>query len=191
MNTPQLLEAMLAGLVFHDEACACYPELGALRLRAENDGVPLQWAVLADELPLARELFWRVALALLDVLIAAEQGREEAELDGCPLWHALALAPSWLLRPDGPDDALDDIALLLERDEAHGGDWNGLLESLHRAGSLEWQWAIRRCRAMQRFEREQGVDLRALIATPGDDVIEQKKPEGEERCAISPPIASA
>jgi hypothetical protein len=192
MNTPHLLETLLAGLVFNDEACACYPELGAWRARVEADGgIPLQWVVLTDDLPLARGLLWHLVGALLDLLEAAEEGGDRGQADGCALWHTLSLAPPWLLRPDDPDDVLDDIALLLECDEDHGGDWNGLLESLHQAGSLEWQWAIHRCRAMQRFEREQGVNLRALLDTSVDDGTNGQTASEEERCAALPPTASA
>jgi hypothetical protein len=57
-----------------------------------------------------------------------------------------------------------DIDLLLERDRDHGGDWQALIAALHRAGSATWQWAIRRCRAMQRFEAQEQISLRALLA---------------------------
>jgi hypothetical protein len=165
MNTPHLVEALLAGLVYHDEACDCYPELGELRLRSRT-GRPLQWILLADDLPRARGVIRHAAIALLDLLDAIDDGWEAARADDCPLWHGLALAPPWLLRPAAPDDATPDIALLLERDEAYGGDWRALVEALHQAGSRQWQWAIRRCRAMERFEAEQGIALRDLVPSP-------------------------
>jgi len=168
MNTSQLLESMLRGLVDDDEACACYPDLGALARAAEAAGAPIQWALLSEELPQARELVLHVAGALLDLLETIERGRAAAQTDGCPLWHALAEAPEWLQRPTQPDDRHDDIALLLERDETYGGDWQALIESLHRAGSDTWQWAIARCRAMQRFEREQRLPLRTLLSPRTD-----------------------
>jgi len=174
MHTPLLVEALLEGLVLHDEACQAYPDLAALRARAQGeDGpplLPLQWALCVADVPLARRLIRHAARSLLDLVDAADAGWQRGRASGCPLWEVLAEAPPWLLRPDSPDDDECDIALLLERDESYGGDWNGLLEALHLAGSREWQWAIERCRAMQRFERAHCRNLRYLLA-PADDGV--------------------
>ena len=172
MHTPLLVEALLEGLVLHDEACQAYPDLAALRARAQGeDGpplLPLQWALCAADLPLARRLLRHAAHSLLDLVDAADAGWRRGGASGCPLWEVLAVAPPWLLRPDPPDDDEPDIALLLERDESHRGDWNGLIEALHGAGSRQWQWAIQRCRAMQRFERGHHVNLRHLLDSADD-----------------------
>ncbi|MBM3188956.1 MAG: hypothetical protein FJZ90_09580, partial [Chloroflexi bacterium] len=161
MNTPHLVECVLAGLALNDEACEAYPELGELRLRARCGGapVPLQWALCVADLPLARGLIRHTALALLSLLDGIDEGWKAGERDGCPLWHTLQRAPPWLLLPEEPDDAEPDIALLLERDESYHGDWQALIEALHRAGSREWQWAIQRCRAMQAYEARHQVNL--------------------------------
>lgn len=172
MHTPFLVEALLEGLVLHDEACQAYPDLAALRSRAQGeDGpplLPLQWALCVADLPLVRRLIRHAAHALLDLVDVADAGWQRGRASGCPLWEVLTGAPPWLLRPDPPDDDEPDIALLLERDESHRSDWNGLIEALHRAGSVEWQWAIVRCRAMQRYERIHLVNLRHLL-TPKDE----------------------
>jgi hypothetical protein len=176
MITPHLVEALLAGLILNDEACDCYPELGRLRARARGreevqpggsfppGALPWQWALCTCNLPLARGLVRHAARALLDLLDALDAADEAAARDDCYLWHALRLAPPWLTLPLEPDDDEPDIALLLERDEDWGGDWLALIEDLHRAGSETWQWAIRRCRAMRRFEQAYGVNLRDLLA---------------------------
>lgn len=168
MITPHLVEALLSGLIRSDEACACYPELGQLRHRAQGSGspVPLQWALCVAGLPLACGLVRHTVEALLELLDRLDAAWDEGLVDGCPLWHALEKAPDWLLRPDEPDDNVPDIALLLERDETYGGDWQALIEELHQAGSRRWQWAIRRCRAMQRYEALQDVSLRDLLEPP-------------------------
>lgn len=167
MHTPLLVEALLHGLVLHDEACQAYPDLAALRSRAQGeDGpplLPLQWALCVADLPLARRLLRHAARSLLDLVDAADAGWRRGRASGCPLWEVLAEAPPWLLRPDPPDDDEPDIALLLERDEEHRGEWSDLIESLHRAGSREWQCAIQRCRAMQRYEWGRQVNLRHLL----------------------------
>lgn len=172
MHTPLLVEALLEGLVLHDEACQAYPDLAALRSRAQGeDGppiLPLQWALCVADLPLARRLLRHAARSLLDLVHAVDAGWRRGQVSGCPLWEVLAEAPTWLLRPDLPDDDEPDIALLLERDESHGSDWSALIGELHRTGSREWQWAIARCRAMQRFERSRHVNLRHLLE-PVDD----------------------
>ena len=169
MLTPHLVEALLAGLVLNDEACEAYSELGELRLRARGPGgvVPFQWALCVADFPLVRGLVRHTAHALLDLVDAIDDGAEAGDLDGCPLWHTLAHLPQWFLWPPDPDDDVVDIALLLERDEEHGGDWMRLLETLHIAGSLEWQWAIQRCRSMQSYEKIHGLDLRDQL--PWDD----------------------
>jgi len=163
MITPHLVEQMLAGLVQCDEACEAYPELGHLRGYAATHGVPLQWALASADVPNARGLLAHAALALLDWLVCLDEADEVGATDGCPLWHALDHAPEWLLRPTPADDAHDDIGLLLERDADHSGDWQAMIESLHQGGSTLWQEAIQRCRAMQRFEAERGIDLRDLL----------------------------
>ena len=165
MLTPHLIEALLAGLLLDDEACEAYPELGELRQRAQLGGapLPLQWALCVADLPLARGLIRHTAAALLALLDGIDGGWAAGQRDGCPLWHTLQRAPDWLLLPDKPDDNEADIALLLERDESYGGDWQALIEALHRAGSREWQWAIRRCRAMQAYEKGHEANLRDLL----------------------------
>ena len=172
MTTSHLVESLLAGLVFNDEACEAHPELEALRTLAETgSGEPgiLQWLLCAAELPAARRLIRRTAWALLDLLEDIDEGYAEGKNDGCPLWNALRLAPPWLARPVEPDDRHRDIALLLERDESYHGDWQALIEALHHAGSRPWQWAIRRCRHMQRFERAHAVNLRTLLEPSGPE----------------------
>ena len=168
MLTPHLVEALLVGLVFNDEADEVYPELGELRQRACSGGasLPLQWALCVADLPLARGLIRHTATALLALLDAIDEGWRAGEQDGCPLWHTLRCAPPWLLLPEEPDDGEPDIALLLERDESYDGDWQQLIEALHLAGSREWQWAIRRCRAMQTYEARHEVKLRELVRWP-------------------------
>lgn len=172
MHTPLLVEALLQGLVLHDEACQAYPDLAALCARAQGEVapplLPLQWALCVADVPLARRLLRHAARSLLDLVDAADAGWRRGRASGCPLWEVLAVAPPWLLRPDPPDDDEPDIALLLERDEEHRGEWSDLIASLHRAGSREWQWAIARCRAMQRFERSRQLNLRHLL-DPVDD----------------------
>jgi len=177
MHTPLLVEALLEGLVLHDEACQAYPDLAALRARAQGeDGpplLPLQWALCVADVPLARRLVRHAARSLLGLLDAVDAGWRRGRATGCSLWEVLAEAPPWLLRPDPPDDDEPDIALLLERDESYHSDWNGLLEALHGAGSREWQWAIERCRAMQRYERAHQVNLRHLL-----EPVDESEPLG-------------
>ena len=166
MLTADLVECMLRGIVCGDEACACYPDLSALRARVgdEEQEMPLQWAMISHPESPAIDLIARTALAILDLAQACLEGWQMGQDDGCALWHALDHAPHWLYLPDEPDDNVPEIALLLERDEAHDGDWLGLIEALHQAGSVEWQWAIRACRRMQRFESMTGVDCRSLLS---------------------------
>jgi len=166
MDTPHLVEALVAGLISNDEACQAYPDLGYLRYRAELTGVPLQWLLVAADLPLARGLLRHAVLALLELIEAAEAGWQEGASDGCGLWHALWQAPSWLERPAEADDHEADIALLLLRDEQYGGDWLALIKALHHTGSRPWQWAIQRCRDLQQLEQMLSCPLRALIEAP-------------------------
>lgn len=169
----------------------------ARRGRTAPPLLPLQWALCVADLPLARRLLRHAAHSLLDLVDAADAGWRRGRVSACPLWEVLAEAPPWLLRPDPPDDDELDVALLLERDESYRGDWNGLIEELHRAGSKEWQWAIIRCRAMQRFERVHQANLRHLLE-PTDEGellgtfttieplneanIDERRPPLEERC---------
>jgi len=201
MITPQLVEGLLSGLVLDDEACNCYPELGRLRARALGweaetiHGVARQqsswqWALCTCNLPLARGLLRHAARSLLELLDALNLADEASTQDDCYVWHALRLAPPWLPRPAEPDDEEPDIALLLERDELWNGDWLALIEDLHRAGSERWQWAIQRCRAMQRFERAYGVNLRQLLepteAGPPKEA-EETMEETEDRQRVTAP----
>ncbi len=191
MDTSHLVESLLSALAVNDEAAACYPELAALRARARQ-GLPLQWVLAVDDLPLARGLIRHAAQALLALLDALDEGARQGREDACPLWHTLRRVPAWLLRPLDPDDEVPDIALLLERDETCGGDWQPLIESLHRAGSDTWQWAIRRCRAMQHFEQQHACNLAHLLADgPLDmgifttfDPEEQELPGKEEQATL-------
>jgi hypothetical protein len=169
MSISHLVEALLAGLVFHDEACEAYPELETLRALAETGGGEpgiLQWLLCTADLPATRRIIRRSVWALLDLLECIDEGLAEDGRNACPLWSVLRHAPPWLARPAEPDDRQDDIALLLERDESYHGDWQALIEALHQAGSRPWQWAIRRCRRMQQFERDYAVNLRNLLEPP-------------------------
>jgi len=163
---------MLAGVVDDDELRASYPDLAELRERAERGGAPLQWVLCAEDLPLVRDLLATAAIALCDLLLALGEAELGAAEDGCWLGHALLHAPQWLARPATMDSAHPDIALLLERDEHYHGDWDALIEALHGAGSVRWQEAIQRCRAMQRFERARGVSLCGLLLAQRDAPLE-------------------
>jgi hypothetical protein len=66
------------------------------------------------------------------------------------------------------------VALIWERQVNHAGDWNRLLEALHAGGTEEWQWAIRRCRDLMRFEREMDVDLAAVLGAPIARTVEMR-----------------
>ena len=180
MLTPHLVETLLAGLASDDEACEAYPELGELRQRTRPGGppVPLQWALCVADLPLARGLIRHTATALLALLDGIDEGWKAGQRDGCSLWHSLRRAPDWILLPVEPDDAEPDIALLLERDESYNGDWQKLIEALHRAGSREWQWAIQRCRAMQSYEARHELDLLAGINARPSGIISERVAEG-------------
>ncbi|MHB1296185.1 MAG: hypothetical protein ACYC4R_14465 [Anaerolineae bacterium] len=163
MITAELVEALIAGLASNDDACEVYPDLDALRACAQVRGVPLQWALCTTNLTCARGVLRHSATALLSLLDALDEAETAGAQDGCPLWHALAEAPPWLLAPNEPDDDEPDIALLMARDEQYGGEWNALIEALHEAGSRTWQWAIARCRAMQAYETRHACNLRDLL----------------------------
>jgi hypothetical protein len=152
------LEALLDGAVASGlcpELRGCVPETGEV--------LPAQYLLLTRDSPHARGMLRRAAEALLALLDAADAAYAGDDPDGCARFRALAAAPAWLLRPSDPQDTDVDVALVWERQVSHAGDWYGLLESFHRAGSIEWQWAIRRCRALMRFEREEEIDLAELI----------------------------
>jgi hypothetical protein len=159
MTTARLVEALLEGAI----ASGLCPELRGCA-PATGEVLPAQYVLLVRERPRARAALRRAAQSLLALLDAADAARGNA--DGCGRFRALAAAPHWLLRPSDPDDSDPDVALVWEREVDHGGDWESLLEALHRAGSLEWQWAIRRCRALMQFEADTGLDLAALIGIP-------------------------
>jgi hypothetical protein len=165
VNTPYLVEAMLGGVVGCDEAAEAYPELQRLRDWAGTPGeaAPLQWLLLTLDLPLARGLLRHTALALLHLLDVADTAWATDAIDGCGKFRAICHAPPWLLVPPQPDDRDDDAALVWERDTDFGGNWYALLEALHQAGSVEWQWAIQRCRTMMAFERMTGLDVARLF----------------------------
>ncbi len=188
MDTAHLVEALLAGPVCSDEAGEAYPELDRLRGWVEGSAqltpgdarepIPLQYALCTLDLPAARGVIRHAAQALLALLDAVDgstgspqvAARATDTLDGCSKFRALLAAPDWLLRPVEPDTRDFDVALLLER-ELGGQGWPGLLGALHRAGSVEWQPAIRRCRELMRFEAETGVDLAQLMGVqvpPGE-----------------------
>jgi hypothetical protein len=161
MPTARLVEALLEGAI----ASGLCPELWGC-VPATGEVLPAQYLLLTRDQPRARARLRRAARGLLALLDAADQAYDGDNLDGCGKFHALAAAPGWLLRPSDPDDSDPDVALIWEREVDHGGDWEGLLEALHRAGSVEWQWAIRRCRALMRLEEGTGTDLAALIGIP-------------------------
>lgn len=131
--------------------------------RATGEVLPAQYLLLTRDLPRARARLRTAAEALLVLLDVADGAYADGNGDHCAKFRALAAAPDWLLRPSDPDDNDPDVALIWECAVDHGGDWHRLLEALHRAGSLKWQWAIRRCRALMRFEQETEMNLAALI----------------------------
>jgi hypothetical protein len=158
MTNANHLEALLEGAIASGlcpELRGCVPETGEV--------LPAQYLLLIRDVPRARARLRRAAEALLALLDAADAAHADGNADRCAKFRALAAAPGWLLRPSGPDDTDPDVALIWECTMDHGGDWYGLLETLHRAGSVEWQWAIRRCRALMRFEKETEIDLATLI----------------------------
>jgi hypothetical protein len=149
MTTACHLEALLDSAI----ASGLCPELRAC-VPATGEVLPAQYLLLTRDVPLARARLRQAAEALLALLDAADAAYAGGDLDGCGKFRALAAAPGWLLRPSGPEDTDLDVALVWECTVDHGGEWYGLLEALHRAGSIKWQWAIRRCRALMRFEKE-------------------------------------
>jgi hypothetical protein len=168
MSTDHHLEALLEGAI----AAGVCPELRDC-VPATGELLPAQYVLLTRDLPQARARLRCAAQALLALLEIADAAYA-ANGDGCGPFRALDAAPEWLLRPSDPDDTDLDVALICECAIDHGGDWHALLEALHRAGSVEWQWAIRRCRALMRFEEETDVDLAELIGVP-DSTMEGLK----------------
>lgn len=160
-GTARHVEALLQGAIAHGAA-------RELRGWSPMTGevLPAQYLLLVRDRPHLREALRRAAQGLLALLDAADHAYQQPGLHPCRKLRALAAAPAWLLRPSDPDDNDLDVALLLERDVNHGGDWHSLLEALHQAGSLEWQWAIRRCRILMQFERDTELDLAALVGIP-------------------------
>jgi hypothetical protein len=161
MTTARQVEALLQGAIASGlcpEQRGCIPATGEV--------LPVQYLLLTREQPRARGLLRRAAQGLLALLDAADTAYANGNADGCGKFRALAEAPDWLLRPSGPDDSDLDVALVWEREVDHGGDWEGLLDALHRAGSVEWQPAIRRCRTLMRFEEHTGLDLAVLVGIP-------------------------
>jgi hypothetical protein len=134
---------------------------------ATGEVLPAQYLLLTRDVPRARAVLRQAAEALLALLDAAYA---DGDPDGCAKFRALAGAPGWLLWPSSPEDTDLDVALVWECAVDHGGEWHGLLEALHRAGSIKWQWAIRRCRTLMRFEKETGMELAELL---GINVVEK------------------
>jgi hypothetical protein len=161
MDTARLVEALLEGAI----ASGVCPELRCC-VPATGEVLPAQYVLLVRDRPRTRAALRRAAQGLLALLDAADGAYLEGNREGCGKLHALAAAPDWLLHPSDPDDSDPDVALVWEREVDHGGDWESLLDALHRAGSVEWQGAIRRCRTLMRFEAETGTDLAALIGIP-------------------------
>jgi hypothetical protein len=167
VNTPCLVEALVGGLTACDDAAEAYPQLEVLRGRAgwgcAHGGAPLQWLLLTVDLPLARALLRHTAQALLRLLDVADVAWATDAIDEAGKFRAILNAPPWVLQPAGLDDRDEDVALVLERDADYHGNWYALLEALHQAGSAEWQGAIRRCRAMMRFESATGLDVADVL----------------------------
>jgi hypothetical protein len=124
----------------------------------------MQYLLLVRDRPRLRAALRRAAQGLLALLDTADAAYGEE--DGYGKLRALTEAPDWLLRPSGPDDSDPDVALIWERQIDHAGDWQSLIEALHRTGSTQWQWAIQRCRSLMRFEAEMGIDLAKLAGVP-------------------------
>ena len=198
MSTARLTEALLEGVRSAD----LYGDLpAALRgwSRATGEVLPAQYLLLVRDQPGLRAALRRAAEGLLALLDAADTAY--AHGDGCGKFRALAAAPDWLLRPSDPDDTDPDVALIWERQVDHDGDWHGLLEALRQAGSVEWQWAIQRCRDLMRIERELNVDLATLFGTltvERDTTMTEQQhtpdaetPRGVSICTPSKPTASA
>jgi len=130
---------------------------------ATGEVLPAQYLLLTRARPRTRARLRQAAEALLALLDAADAAYADGNTDRCAKFRALDAAPDWLLRPSDPNDTDPDVALIWECAVDHGGDWYRLLEVLHRAGSVEWQWAIHRCRTLMRFEEETEMNLAALI----------------------------
>jgi hypothetical protein len=180
MDTPDLLEALLEGAITSGlcrDLRGWSPRTGEL--------MPAQYLLLVRDRPRVRAALRSAAKALLDVLDAADQAYAQAYADGCARFRALAAAPDWLLCPSHPDDTDPDVALLLERAVNHDGDWTALLEALHRAGSLDWQWAIQRCRTLMHFEEETGIDLMALVGVPAPEPLRDVRTSSPDAEAFS------
>ncbi|MBD3306314.1 hypothetical protein GF348_08045 [candidate division KSB3 bacterium] len=161
MTTARQLEILLDSAI----TSGLCPELRGC-VPATGEVLPAQYLLLTRDLPRVRAVLRQVAKALLVLLDVADAAYADGDPNGCAKFHALAAAPDWLLRPSDPEDIDLDVALVWECTVDHGGDWHRLLESLHQASSTEWQWAIRRCRAMMRFEKETGKRLAEIIAAP-------------------------
>ena len=157
-GTAALIEALLEGAVASGHC---------RELRGWSPGtgevLPAQYLLLTRDRPRVRKALRRATDGLLALLDVADAAYADGNTDGCGKWRAIAAAPDWLLRPSGPDDSDPDIALILEREIVHGGDWHSVLEAFHRAGSVRWQAAIQRCRLLMRFEEQAGLDLAALL----------------------------
>lgn len=163
METSRLVEALLSGLFFSDEAQKADEDLAILYAQAQSTDVPLQWLLITYGSERVCALLRQAAQALIQLAKAIEAGRQRGAQDNCGLWYALASAPRWLLRPVCPDDTLPDVALIRLRDDLYEGDWEALIASMEEAGHEGWRWAIARCRALQRVERELGVSLADLL----------------------------
>jgi hypothetical protein len=165
MTAARHLETLLDGAVVSGlcpELWGCVPATGEV--------LPAQYLLLTRDVPRARARLRQAAGALLALLDAADAAYADGDPDRCGKFRALAAAPGWLLRPSSPKDIDLDVALVWKCAVDHGGEWYGLVEALHRAGSIEWQWAIRRCRALMRFEKETGVELAELL---GINIVEE------------------
>ena len=167
-STALLVEDLLDGAI----AAGFCPELRRVT-PSTGEILPAQYLLLVGQSASGtRERLRRAARGLLCLLDAADAGdaagNAGGDADGCAKFRALAAAPEWLLRAADPDDIDIDIALLCEREFDHRGNWLSLIEHLHLSGSIEWQWAIQRCRAMMRFERETGLDLANLVGIRSD-----------------------
>jgi hypothetical protein len=165
MTTARLIEALLEGAI----ASGLCPDLTAEPRPwspATGELLPAQYLLLVRDRPRLRAALRRAAGGLLALLDTADAAYAQGDVSGWGKLRALAAAPDWLLQPSHPDDSDPDVALIWECYVNHGGDWHQLLEALHRAGSVEWQWAIQRCRLLMRFEEEAEIDLGELVGAP-------------------------
>ncbi len=172
MTTAHVLEALLEGAI----GSGLCPDLRGWS-PATGEVLPAQYLLLIRDRPRLRARLRGAAEGLLTLLDAADAAYADGNVDGCGKFRALAAAPAWLLRPSEPDDADPDVTLIWERQVDHGGDWHGLLEALHRAGSVQWQGAIRRCRTLMRFEETSEIDLAELVGAPTSALTEPGMPE--------------